>query len=470
MTTPLPPSIKLSPSTRTLFSANRSSIVWDSQTLRIIRLDEDSASLSAKLAQEIHWDGAEIADVAIFGDDLAILTRCAVGTEWKPPWQRRYDRLEDPWGYPRPLYSYTIALFSIELQLQTGESVLIPHHGVGALIRTGFHRVIVQIAGPKSISSFWEMPTADFPTWKLLHEELTWDPEVIAREIGFVNAEAELSATVFPKGIRHEQRDREILDYVFLSSDIVLRLLEDAVDRAGADFSVQAFDLQTSSGGPKGPTAAPSIFTLVVACSDIYIEKAEGLFTTSNTETHTPDFVIISLHCADNPCARIILRTSTLMGFVRDPETLPSPGGSSDGEILYEEWRALQFMDHIRSWRDRASSLGPTIHNNVVFLPITDVDPESTDLQPLLRFMNVATESYGATNLDIPLATLLPNIPVQDLTPYIGQLWPPTIAVWDGFATLCVILRGDHCEEDSIITGWYVKVDTSILEKIGVPT
>jgi hypothetical protein len=111
-------------------------------------------------------------------------------------------------------------------------------------------------------------------------------------EIGFGDAYAGLAATAFPISRRAEQRDTNILDYVFLSPNIVLRLFEHALDRAEADFYVEAFDLSTVSA-PDEPVAAPSILTLS-AVADIYMLEAHG---TTNADTDSPDFVVVSMHC-----------------------------------------------------------------------------------------------------------------------------------------------------------------------------
>jgi hypothetical protein len=175
-----------------LFSSNKSSIIWDSQSLHVIELSfdiNDVSSATPKVIQELRSDGGEIADVSTSGDDLVVLTRFATGAEWRryvefivsfselilhSPWKRRFDEGEDFWAGNRPLYTYAITAYSVERHLQIGETVQIPYHGVYASIRSGFHKAVVRMIGPKCVSTFWDLPTQESPKWRAVHAELSW--------------------------------------------------------------------------------------------------------------------------------------------------------------------------------------------------------------------------------------------------------------------------------------------------------
>ncbi|KAJ7122647.1 hypothetical protein C8R43DRAFT_959151 [Mycena crocata] len=468
MQTPFPATIQVSLATRTNFSSDKSSIVWDPQFLQIIRLHDDifTNGLGIGAVQELHFEGEEIADVSSSGDDLLVLTRTATGADWGRPWKRRFNAEEDHWKRSHPLHKYTIRTFSLKGRLQIGDVIQLQDPGVHATIRSGFHKAVVRLIGPRCVSSFWEVPTNQSPEWKILHEELSW---VIAGQMGFTDAEAELSASAEEGSMGEDKRyrfkDKEILDYVFLAPSIILRLLEEALDRADTDFDIEAFSLDTGFNHGMEPFEAPAIFTLPVAGSDTTIEMSSVTISTDDPSgPNSPNFVVIAM-VSDNPCARVILKVSTLLDYIWHPSTLADAYEcAQNAECLREEWRKVDFLRHTRSWWN--STIGPSIHGNVVFLPIADRPRRPIDAEPLVRFIRIPEDGTRAQNIDIAFSALAPSIPqpIPGFSPGEYALWPPIIAAWDGADILCVIVRADpgpH-RRDYVHAGFYVKVDPSL--------
>ncbi|KAJ7884439.1 hypothetical protein B0H13DRAFT_2343719 [Mycena leptocephala] len=479
MPSSFPSSILVSPATRMLFSSNKSSIIWDSQSLHVIELSfdiNDVSSATPKVIQELRSDGGEIADVSTSGDDLVVLTRFATGAEWRRPWKRRFDEGEDFWAGNRPLYTYAITAYSVERHLQIGETVQIPYHGVYASIRSGFHKAVVRMIGPKCVSTFWDLPTQESPKWKAVHAELSWDPEIIALKMRYQNSQAELQSRGSGECERYHHKDKEILDYVFLSPNLMLRLSEVTLDRADAQFDIQVFSIPTGFAEGMEPFEAPSIFTLGVADSDTSIEMSEATLDTDIAYSpNSPNFVVVAVRCCDNPCARVILKVATLLNFVENPSALPAIENTeyAGAECSREEWQKLEFLGYTTScmWPN-LSHIGPSIHARVVFLPIcADTDPRCVEEpEPVLRFMRLPEDGTTPTNINIPVTTLVPDAPhpIPGFARYEKQSYPPVIAKWDGGDILCIVVRDGEYVRDPVSRGWFVRLDPSVMQRIGV--
>ncbi|KAJ6602290.1 hypothetical protein B0H10DRAFT_2230173 [Mycena sp. CBHHK59/15] len=193
LTSSLPPSACRSASMKAFFAEAGLLIAWDKSAAQVIALD---SFLEKKVIQYISFNDAEVADVASFGNELFVLTRIPLGSTWA--------------------------------------SLDIPQHAVHAVIRVWHGKAIVRLTGPTCVTSFWSTPGLETPEWTLVYQELTWDPEEIAKELGFENSAEEItsrrclaSVDEGPEGgkdseeeileERSEYRDREILDHIYLS-------------------------------------------------------------------------------------------------------------------------------------------------------------------------------------------------------------------------------------------------------------
>jgi hypothetical protein len=118
------------------------------------------------------------------------------------------------------------------------------------------------------------------------------------------------------------------------------------------------------------------------------------------------------------------------------------------------------------------SPIGPSIHGHVVFLPIcADTDPRCVEApDPVLRFMRLSDAGSTPTNIDIPVATLVPDVPhpIPGFSRYEKQSYPPVIAKWDGGDILCTIVRDGEYARDPVSRGWFVRLDPSVMQRISV--
>ncbi|KAJ7239854.1 hypothetical protein C8J57DRAFT_1245671 [Mycena rebaudengoi] len=144
-------------------------------------------------------------------------------------------------------------------------------HGIKAVIRAGFNKVIVLVAGPQCLASFWVSPTAD--------------PEIIARKIGFQSAQEEEEYVITAKDriespnqpeYRHHQLDDEILDYTFISENLVLRLRENSSGSDG-EYWVEIISVSTPDT-VEGISEAPVVATVFLRETYCYHGTTKAFF------------------------------------------------------------------------------------------------------------------------------------------------------------------------------------------------
>ncbi|KAJ6589521.1 hypothetical protein B0H19DRAFT_1367834 [Mycena capillaripes] len=186
--------LTISSSTRAIFSPDGVCITWEAERVQISVSESAQVDRSSlpKVVEELKFDHEEILDVAVNDDGLFILTGIPTGTQWRRQLKRHEYLNEDPWTKDRPLYSYGLRLFSVQNRSQTGDTLWLPDAGVNAAIRAGTHKAIVKSIGPNCYASIWQAPSVD-GEWHCLHQELSWDPDIIAKKIGFQNHQEELA-------------------------------------------------------------------------------------------------------------------------------------------------------------------------------------------------------------------------------------------------------------------------------------
>ncbi|KAJ7136348.1 hypothetical protein C8R43DRAFT_1239001 [Mycena crocata] len=163
-------------------------------------LADEGSDVAVEDIRHISFDGEDIADVVrACGEKLFILTRSFTGSQWARPWKRRPGRTTtDRYKRDLPLFVFMLRIFAVDQGSQIGDILQIPKPGLEAFL--------CQRA----------------------------DPDIIAKEIGFHNAQEELEylksglaqEETDAKDLREEYPDEETLDYAFLTDIVVARLCE----------------------------------------------------------------------------------------------------------------------------------------------------------------------------------------------------------------------------------------------------
>ncbi|KAJ7252969.1 hypothetical protein C8J57DRAFT_1519757 [Mycena rebaudengoi] len=425
ISTPFHSNLTVSYSCKMCFSADGHTIVWDELKVQLVPPQASDASRSphrephGSEIHEIGFQAGEITDVANHGDDLYVLTRTPSGSKWKRRLRRRSYLPDDQLTQEQLMYSYTLHLFSLERRTQTGEALSLPTLGVKAVIRAGFNKVIVLVAGPQCLASFWVSPTAVCAQWQCLHQEFTWDPEIIARKIGFQSAQEEEEYVITAKDriespnqpeYRHHQLDDEILDYTFISENLVLRLRENSSGSDG-EYWVEIISVSTPDT-VEGISEAPVVATVFLRETYCYHGTTKAFF---DAPTIFGDDNCVSVTIRDSEGAHnIILRVSGLMAFVK----CPSGASSTCSEI--EDVGMDNVVPLVRDPDDpftchSYNNLGPVIHGKTMILPVPDIDPASaTPNVPIVRFIRFGDTAGSMESIDIPFMSLFPDNSVPE--------------------------------------------------------
>ncbi|KAJ6601898.1 hypothetical protein DFH09DRAFT_1355160 [Mycena vulgaris] len=272
-----PTSLTVSSNTTTLFTANGHSILWDPSGVQFVCLSYDGNTPLVDNNVRVAFEGEEIEDIATFDDKVFVLTKRSLGGLWSRPWKRRSGPkfLGDPYYIEQHLFTYTVRIFSTDGKIQIGNPLYLQQEGVDGIIRAGPNRIIVRVIGQECIASIWLSPSDDRVDWVPIYSELTWDPDIIAKQNGFEDAQAELDHLMSttkrdsnPADITQHFDDRddfdddEILDYAFLSDTHIVRLRETAYSTYDLDIWLEVVEITVPSELERRP--APPILLKVV--------------------------------------------------------------------------------------------------------------------------------------------------------------------------------------------------------------
>ncbi|KAJ7844985.1 hypothetical protein B0H13DRAFT_2676062 [Mycena leptocephala] len=170
-----PISLTISSTSRATLCPDGVGIVWDvtGVQLAISETTQPGHPSHPKIVEEIKFEHEDILDVAVHDDDLFILTAIPTGTQWRRELRRRENWNDDPLTKDHTLQSYFLRLFSVQKRTQTGTTLRLPRQGCYA--------------------SIWTPPRSANEEWHRFHEELTWDPDLIAKKLGFQNYQEEIA-------------------------------------------------------------------------------------------------------------------------------------------------------------------------------------------------------------------------------------------------------------------------------------
>ncbi|KAJ7149673.1 hypothetical protein C8R46DRAFT_1198678 [Mycena filopes] len=447
-------------SPRFVFAPHGLGIFWDVNGVHLAESEfaDDSVVCEPKIIQEISFEGEEVLDVAVHDDNLAILTGIAAGGQWRRRLQRREDLHDDPWTEDHPLYSYGVRVFSLQSRSQIGSPMWLPDVGVDASIRAGTDAVIVLMTGPTCYASFWRIPRRSDDIWHCFHRELTWDPDEIAKYLGFSNHEEELAHSEStddpapnydpdePDGSRWrtDVEDTELTDYAFTSDTRAVRLR----DTDGA-FTLEAIDLSGMNTEAVGWTVAP-----VLREVPLYTDLHGGLLVPqgyiSAPTIFSDDDYISTFLVFLNGVSETFWRVSDLC---KPGTKIPFVDREDQDEFNVQ----------------RVHGLGPTFFGRQTVFPDIDLVPHSSSAGiPTVRFF-----TFPDAHVDILLMQLLPaefallsSEPAQYLSILLGRY----AVFWNGSDTVCITYRNERSppEVQEPPRQWFIKLTQDILEQLRV--
>ncbi|KAJ7154994.1 hypothetical protein C8R43DRAFT_949947 [Mycena crocata] len=387
--------------TKVLFSPDGVGICWEGTRIQFAVSACSLASFPAEptIIHEIKFAGETIFDAAVHDDSLFILTGIPTGAQWKRKLKRRLSFSDDRWAKAHELYSYGLRKFSIKNRMQTGRTLWLPDQGVNAVIRAGPGAAIVKLTGPACYVSMWNAPNPHSGDWHCFHQELTWNPDLIAWELGFQDAEEEIAymetvnddTPLSKKDEREHHLDMEILDYAFISNSFVLRVRDEGQDR-----------------------------------DEGWVQAEEAM---------TPAVERFSLLLLSNGAYQAFYRVSQLV----------SPGSDCISPLVLR--KALDgFIDY--AFHD----LGPTFFGTRALLPAVDVDSTSiTASAPSVRFVLLGKDEDEPEHVDIPFLSLfaenpsdVPVAPQAEEDNAAGH--PPYVLSWGGTSLVSIT----YCNREQI--------------------
>ncbi|KAJ7149683.1 hypothetical protein C8R46DRAFT_1230361 [Mycena filopes] len=461
-----------------VFAQRGLGIFWEANRVHLAESEcpDNSGPCEPKILQHLSFEGEEVLDVAVHDNNLAILTGILTGGQWRRRLRRREDRHEDLWTTDHPLRSYGVRLFSLQSRLQIGPAMWLPDVGVDASIRAGPNAVIVMITGPTCYASFWRMPHPPDNTWHCFHRELTWDPDVIAKQLGFSNHQEELAhiettdddrapgdATTQKLGWRRYCEDTALMDYVFISDSQAVRLRDTGVDDGSGIFQLEVLDLSGMTTAAVGWTVAPVLSQTIVHHTDIYVGMPRGSISAPTTFSDKDCISVIVI------CSEGIIETFWTVSSLTtsDPEMDLAEKEVRDG-LVHSILKGLgpTFSDMNIVERDVMGTFkgsGPTFFGMQTVFPEVD-EPYSLAGVPTVRFF-----AFPHTLVDVPLAKLLPGdlapLPGKSNSEYDEVTLSRCAVFWDGGNTVCVTYR-DSSITPEVRRQWFVKLGQDILEEL----
>ncbi|KAJ6552840.1 hypothetical protein B0H19DRAFT_1295240 [Mycena capillaripes] len=402
-----PPALTITASTMFIFSPAGIGISWEPSEVRLVQVNDRA---EGEIIREIRFDKEEIIDVAVHDDELFILTGISEGTQWRRQLKRRQNLDDDEWTDDHPLRS------------QTGSTLWLSGHGVNAVLRAGKNMAIVKIIGPDCYVSMWRAPNGPSDaSWHCFHEELTWDPDLIAKEIGLENADVELAAIQAAEANdeqdelevhrRYQHQDVEFLDYAFLSDKLAVRIRD--------------------VGQDDGEVASEGTFQAIYPVTSLVPANSNG------------------------------------------GEALECVSADAGGRQV--DCITREYQDGFIAYT--FTNLGPNFYGALALHPAFDIDPQSavTDV-PTMRFLRFTTPEIQVKSIDIPFTSLFeedpceaPEVPKDERS----TLGNPYVISWDGRDTICVIYRDSvfvAADERKASRGWFMKLPHDILLELGVDT
>ncbi|KAJ6517647.1 hypothetical protein DFH09DRAFT_1373617 [Mycena vulgaris] len=461
---PLPVDVPVSSATRTLFTATGTSILWDTTIIQVVELDD---LCQVKRLQALSFVGEAVVDVTTFEDTVFILTGVSTNAVWKRVWKRRI--LMEWYDSERQVCEYAVRAYRVPGCSQIGDKLVVGDHGVHARISAGPGRVFVEVIGNECVASFWTIPNGTESRWMPLYREITWDPNIIARQLGFRDAQEEAEA--IQKGAvqndRSDETDEETLAYVFLSDSWVVRLRDSADVGGELEFHIEVFEIPSVAAGTGPAVAATTLLTSTVFLLTAGTEPTQASLTTERRSSD-PQFLTICIHNTGNSYV-------TIVDFKKLVDAVSTCASMSEGEStplacyssLEMDGRTpdTPFVTHTNK------GLAPTVAHNTLMFPALDIDRTSAfpDV-PLLRFMRFTEVGRPPKIINVQIKYL---IHVDDLlggfegqTPYFAAPW---VLSWDGEQTLCIVFRGTghrSLEEARNSRVWYIRFSDEIKEEL----
>ncbi|KAJ6517067.1 hypothetical protein DFH09DRAFT_1287839 [Mycena vulgaris] len=442
----------VSQTTRTTFTATGTCILWDESRAHFINWDAHDCA-SAEHTHEMSFTGEEIVDVIACESRVFVLTRILTGTQWTRPWARRGSSWMDGDIYnlcEHPLANY--------FRSQGGDA-----RGLNSN-----HR---ERGGTGMCCINWRAPNSEMSTWVLIHAELTWDPEIIAKEIGFHNAQAELEyldapddgEDEGPKESRMLFDDVETLDYAFLTDTLVVRLREKVEYRADVDFWLEIFQIRQAPSGSPVFSVSPILLGFYVPWSLGQGDMTEAGLMTSDISSQ-PNSLSIWIQYNGN-YSFTVLNIPKLVEGVANPSQFTSHMNPIQ-LVCYHDLRTDDpFVTHI------SHGLRPITAHKTLLFPAFDLDPNYADpAVPLLRFLLFGDVRETPKTINIPinsLDTLLANFHRQD---HWHMGYAPFVVSWDGSSRMCVVFRRREWlrEEPSSPRVWFIDLSQEILTEITI--
>ncbi|KAJ7877636.1 hypothetical protein B0H13DRAFT_2347014 [Mycena leptocephala] len=362
---PRPANISVSPTTRTLFTAAGTSILWDNMSIHLVELEDHDRCQVGKL-RTLAFVGEQIVDVTVLEDMLFVLTSVSTEIMWRRPWKRRNLDPDDIYRRERQVCKYLVRAYRGPGASQVGETLVVADRGVHARITSGPGRLIVEVIGKECAASFWAIPNSAELRWIPLYRELTWDPDIIARCLGFRDAQEEVEA--IEKGSEHDERydytDQETVAYAFLSDTCVVRLRDSAAVGGALDFQVEVFEIPSVVAGTERTAVAPILLALPGPVQTIHAEPTEASMATGRSFSNT-QFLCICIHNTGNSYVSIL----------------------DVGELLDAHFGNGWKNDHPFLTYTGSDYALSTSHKTLMF-PALDLDPTSAyPDSPLLRFL-----------------------------------------------------------------------------------
>ncbi|KAJ6459211.1 hypothetical protein DFH09DRAFT_1383629 [Mycena vulgaris] len=465
----------VSQTTRTTFTATGTCILWDESRAHFINWDAHDCA-SAEHTHEMSFTGEEIVDVIACESRVFVLTRILTGTQWTRPWARRGSSWMDGDIYnlcEHPLANYFVRAFCAAGVDHMGETLAVPHRGVKAVMHAVSTQIIVKVVGQECVASIWRAPNSEMSTWVLIHAELTWDPEIIAKEIGFHNAQAELEYLDAPDDGEDEGPkescmlfdDVETLDYAFLTDTLVVRLREKVECRADVDFWLEIFQIRQAPSGSPVFSVSPILLNFYVPWNLGQGDMTEAGLMTSDISSQ-PNSLSIWIQYNGN-YSFTVLNIPKLVEGVANPSQFTSHMNPIQ-LVCYHDLRTDDpFVAHI------SHGLRPTTAHKTLLFPAFDLDPNYADpAVPLLRFLLFGDVGETPKTINIPinsLDTLLANFHRQD---HWHMGYAPFVVSWDGSSRICVVFRRIRREwlreEPSSPRVWFIDLSQEILTEITI--
>ncbi|KAJ7271850.1 hypothetical protein C8J57DRAFT_1601530 [Mycena rebaudengoi] len=459
----LTPELQVSDSTHILFSSERTSVFWDDHSVRLVHLD-DAGITKIETLKEISLDGQKIQAVEIHAQLLLVLTSTKSDTRWARPFRRRVRIEDDPWTAMNVVCSYDVHLIDLAQKSQIGPTLMVPVVGVYAEIRARMDKVLVKVIGPQDMAFIWQLSSPQMLSWTLLHEELTWDPDLIAGKMGFRNGAGELlrleeiEATGEPLGDRRDEHgDEEILDYAFLSDTLVLRLHEDIIDGTQVSYRIDVFELRSPTA-TTSDIGAPLLrrFLHFSHCAD---GSTVASITADMAENELDSCIFITILNGD-AVFQAILGVPELLSAVYTPQ-VPRPRDMHKLVYFAHDW-VTAFTGYIYT----GNSKGPQMYGKRLLYPVPDMDPTSAAPEaPALRFQRLSTPGGQVDTKDVPLSSLFDEWKLIEDRLRDSAAYSRYTVSWDGHRTLCVIFRDYTYLETTakaIPRGWYLTLEDDV--------